>query len=79
MVGVTQARDGMAMKQRMRKLLGTVLTLIVLVAYSVGAGAIYAYFLEGAAWWVLILYFAAAGLLWFLPASWIIRWMARPD
>ena len=67
------------MTQSTRKLIGIVLTLLLIVVYSIAAGAIYANFLVGAAWWVLILYFAIAGLIWFFPASWIIRWMARPD
>lgn len=67
------------MNQRTRKLVGTLLTLLLIIAYSIGVGAIYASFLGGAPWWVLILYFAVAGLLWFFPAASIIRWMARPD
>jgi hypothetical protein len=67
------------MTQSTRKLIGVVLTLLLIVAYSIAAGAVYANFLVGAVWWVLILYFAIAGLIWFIPASWIIRWMARPD
>lgn len=67
------------MRQRSRKLVGTLLTLVLVIVYSIAAAAIYANFLGGAAWWVLILYFAVAGLLWFVPATWIIRWMARPD
>ncbi|MDP1729710.1 MAG: DUF2842 domain-containing protein [Devosia sp.] len=67
------------MTQSTRKLIGTLLTLLLIVVYSIAAGAIYANFLAGAAWWVLIPYFAVAGLMWFFPAAWIIRWMARPD
>ncbi|MHB1101216.1 MAG: DUF2842 domain-containing protein [Devosia sp.] len=67
------------MTQSTRKFAGTLLMLLLIVVYSIGAGAIYANFLGGAAWWVLILYFAVAGLSWFFPAAWIIRWMARPD
>lgn len=67
------------MTQRMRKLAGTVLLLLSIVVYSALAMAVYAWFLDGAAWWVLIAYFAIAGTLWFFPASWIIRWMAKPD
>lgn len=67
------------MTQRMRKLAGTVLLLLSIVLHSAIAIAIHAAFLGGAAWWVLIAYFAVAGTLWFFPASWIIRWMAKPD
>lgn len=69
----------MTMNVRTRKLIGTIGLLVLLIAYTIGAGAIYASLLGGQPWWVLILYFAAAGLLWFFPASWMIRWMVKPD
>ena len=67
------------MTQRTRKLLGTMLMLVLIIGYSIGTGAVYANFLGGAPWWVLILFFAMAGIAWFFPAAWIIRWMAHPD
>lgn len=67
------------MTQSTRKLLGTVLILLSIVVYSVLAGAVYASLLGDAPWWLLIVYFAVAGGLWFFPATWIIRWMSRPD
>ena len=51
------------MTQSTRKLIGTVLTLVVLVLYAGLATAIYTSFLEGAPNWLLLLYFAVAGLL----------------
>jgi RsiW-degrading membrane proteinase PrsW (M82 family) len=71
--------QGSQVTQRSRKFVGIFLLLAVLVGYSVLAGGIYANFLGGQPWWVLITYFAVAGLLWFFPAAWVIRWMARPD
>jgi predicted exporter len=67
------------MTQSARKLLGTVLTLIVLVLYVWAATGLYAMLLTGAPALVLLAYFAIAGLLWAVPISFIIRWMARPD
>ena len=67
------------MTQSTRKLWGTVLTLVVLVAYVVAATGIYLAFLRGAPQGVPLGYFAVAGLLWAVPVSFIIRWMARPD
>lgn len=67
------------MTQSSRKLVGTLLTLISIVVWCILAGAVYASWLGEAPWWVLIGFFAVAGSLWFLPATWIIRWMARPD
>jgi RsiW-degrading membrane proteinase PrsW (M82 family) len=69
--------DGM--KQRTRKLMGTLGLLALIVVFCVVAGAIYANLLGDQPWWVLIVYFAIAGSLWFFPAAWMIRWMARPD
>jgi hypothetical protein len=67
------------MTQSRRKLIGTVLVLVSIVVYSGLVVALYLTALQGAAWWVLILFFAATGMLWFFPATMIIRWMARPD
>jgi len=64
---------------RVRKLLGTLALVAMTLAYMVLAGAIYASWLGGQAWWVLIIYFAGAGLLWFFPAALIIGWMSKPD
>jgi Protein of unknown function (DUF2842) len=67
------------MTQSTRKLLGTVLTLVVLVLYVWAASSLYTALLTGAPPLVLLAYFAVAGLLWAVPISFIIRWMARPD
>ena len=67
------------MTQSTRKLLGTVLTLVVLVVYAWLATALYMSLLIGAPALVLLGYFAVAGLLWAVPIAFIIRWMARPD
>jgi hypothetical protein len=72
-------RTGKAMTQSTRKLLGTVLILVSLVVWSVLGMWIYMSFLGAAAWWLLIGFFALMGMSWFYPATWIIRWMAKPD
>lgn len=69
-----------AMTQSTRKLLGTLLLLLSIVVHSAVAMTIYFLFLgDSAPWWLLILFFGIAGSLWFFPASWIIRWMSKPD
>ena len=67
------------MTQSTRKLLGTVLILLSLIVWSVLGMWIYMSFLGAAAWWLLIGFFAVMGMGWFFPATWIIRWMAKPD
>ena len=67
------------MTQSTRKLLGTVLILLVLVVYSWLAMVVYEQLLTGAPPLALLAYFIVAGLSWAIPISFIIRWMARPD
>jgi hypothetical protein len=67
------------MTQSTRKLFGTVLILLSIVIYAWLATALYTQFMTGAASWLLLIYFAVAGLLWVIPAMFIIRWMAKPD
>lgn len=70
---------GTAMKQRQRKLVGAIGLVVLVTIYCIAIVAVYAHFLGGQPGWVLIIFFAVAGLLWFFPASWMIRWMARPN
>lgn len=67
------------MTQSTRKLLGLFLILGSLIVWSVLGMWIYMSFLTAAAWWLLIGVLAAIGMGWFFPATWIIRWMAKPD
>jgi hypothetical protein len=71
--------DPETMTQSNRKLIGIVLVLLSLVVWSTLGMWIYMSFLGAAAWWLLIGFFAVMGMGWFFPATWIIRWMAKPD
>ena len=62
-----------------RKLLGIPLLLIIIIVYASVAVAIYENLLIGAHNIILLIYFVVAGMGWFFPASWAIKWMsARP-
>lgn len=67
------------MNQRTRKLWGTVGILLSLVVYPLAAMELYVSTLMGLPWWASIPVFAVLGALWFFPASWIVRWMSKPD
>ena len=67
------------MTQSTRKLIGTMLTLVLIVVYAFLATAIYLQFLQGAPPLGLLAYFVIAGLGWGVPTAFIIRWMAKPD
>ena len=67
------------MTQSTRKLIGTILVLASIFVYAGLVMWLYMSFLEGQDWYVLIAFFAATGGAWFFPATWIIRWMSKPD
>ena len=67
------------MTQSTRKLIGAVLILLVLLGYAVLAVAVFLQFFSALPPAGQLIYFAIAGLGWALPASWVIRWMVRPD
>lgn len=66
------------MPPRLRKLIGTVLIIILVLIYALVATTVAAATLAQSAWWVHLLYFLLTGLLWILPAMVIIKWMEKP-
>jgi heme/copper-type cytochrome/quinol oxidase subunit 4 len=68
-----------AMTQSTRKLIGTFAVIASIFVYAGLVMWLYMSFLEGQAWYVLIVFFAIIGVCWFFPATWIIRWMAKPN
>ena len=67
------------MTRRTRKLIGTLVLVLILpiyvwVAAEIGMGRI-----TLAPAWIQFFFFMVAGLLWVLPAGLLIRWMQRPD
>ena len=49
------------------------------VVASLAVMEVYASWFMGLPWWGAVLVLAVAGALWFFPAAWMVRWMARPD
>ena len=67
------------MRARTRKLIGTVVLFLFLVVYAWTAMVIGGGRITLAPHWLQFAYFVVAGLLWVLPAGFLIRWMQRPD
>jgi hypothetical protein len=65
---------------RTRKLVGTILLMVMITIYALLAMVV-AVILEvnTTSKLVELVYYAVAGLLWVLPAAWIIRWMSQDD
>jgi len=66
------------MPVRLKKLIGTIVIVALVVIYALVATTIASYQLAQTPWWVHLLYFLISGLIWVLPAMLIIRWMAKP-
>lgn len=68
------------MTMRTRKLVGTILLMVMITIYALLAMVV-AMILEvnTTSKLVELVYYAVAGLLWVLPAAWIIRWMSQDD
>lgn len=67
------------MRERERKLVGTLLILMSIVVIAGLGTAIYLVWLTSLTPSLLIVFFAVAGMAWIVPAMVIIRWMSRPD
>ncbi|HEY8127745.1 MAG TPA: DUF2842 domain-containing protein [Hyphomicrobium sp.] len=68
------------MTQRNRKLLGTVFLLLLVAVYAVLAVAVAIVLqVRDASKFTELAYYIVVGLLWTLPAGWLIAWMQRPD
>jgi len=67
------------MPVRIRKLIGAVALLALVVVWALLAMAIAQPALASANGLVAALYYVLAGLGWVLPAMPLIKWMSRPD
>ncbi len=63
------------MSPRIRKLVGTVLLLIVLAAYSLLVMLVASVLVTNGNKIVEMIFYAIAGLAWVLPAGYLIKWM----
>lgn len=66
------------MPVRLKKLIGTVLLVLLVSVYAIVATVIAVAQLAESSAFVHLAYFLFTGLLWVLPAMAIISWMARP-
>ncbi len=67
------------MSQRVRKLIGTFLLLLLVAAWSLLTMALAQSALTDINGWVAGIFYVVAGLGWVLPAMPLISWMAKPD
>jgi Protein of unknown function (DUF2842) len=70
--------QGSIMPVRLRKFIGTILIIILVLTYALIATAVASATLGASPWWAHLLYFFFTGMLWVLPAMLIIKWMEKP-
>ncbi len=63
---------------RLKKFIGTILIIILVLVYALVATTVATHTLGESSAWAHLAYFALTGLLWILPAMLIIKWMAGP-
>ena len=68
---------GSAMPVRLKKLIGTILLVALVIVYALAATTIAAGRLAESGPVVHFFFFLVSGLLWVLPAMGIIKWMVR--
>ncbi|QKV18321.1 DUF2842 domain-containing protein [Oricola thermophila] len=65
------------MPQRLKRFIGMLLLLALVILYALVATTIATYRLAESPWYVHLAFFALSGLVWVLPAMGIISWMER--
>lgn len=63
---------------RLKKLVGTIILILIVVIYPIFATAYASLHLAHSSGWVHLAFFAFTGLLWILPAMVVIHWMSGP-
>lgn len=66
------------MNVRLKKLIGSVLIVVIAMLYALLATTIASAKLADANGWIHLAYFLVTGVLWIVPAMFIISWMMRP-
>ncbi len=67
------------MSSSLRKLLGTVVLVTMVPVYAMFAMLVALAILPGVNFWLQLVYYVVAGLLWVPPAGLLIKWMVRLD
>lgn len=66
------------MPVRLKKFIGVILIVALVVLYALIATTVAEARLADAPWWGHLTYFLLTGVLWVVPAMFIISWMERP-
>ena len=65
------------MPVRLRKFIGMIILIALVVIYALVATAIASSRLAESAWYVHLAFFGLSGVFWVIPAMFVISWMER--
>jgi len=65
------------MPYRLKKFIGMLILVALVIFYALTAMTVAAYRLAESPWYVHLAFFAFSGILWVLPAMFVISWMER--
>lgn len=63
------------MRLRLRKFVGTIVLVLLVIVYAVFATAFASLYLGQSSGWTHLVFFLVSGILWVGPAAFLIRWM----
>lgn len=63
------------MPVRLKKFLGAIILIVLVVVYAVLATAFATVYLAESSGWIHLAYFLFSGILWIVPAMLVIKWM----
>lgn len=67
------------MPLRLKSFIGTILLVLLVIIYAIVATMVAVAQLAESGPLVHLAYFFLSGLLWILPAMWIVKWMLTPS
>jgi hypothetical protein len=73
--GAYETAEGVSMPPRLKRLIGSILIVLLVIVYAVAAMVVAEARLSQASGLVHFAYFLFSGLLWVLPAMLIVKWM----
>jgi hypothetical protein len=66
------------MPPRLKRFIGMLILVALVIFYALTAMTVAAYRLAESPWYIHLAFFAFSGILWVLPAMFVISWMERP-
>ena len=66
------------MPQRLKRFIGMIVLVALVVLYALIATTVATYRLAESPWYIHLAFFAISGVVWIVPAMFVISWMERP-